>query len=462
MRIGKLNISWNKKSVPMPGKQIISVFGLNILWSNTNAVTYIQEGYLANADVYTIVNKVARTASMAPFKVYRIKNQAKHEKYKAWTGEGATKESISNALRIKNEAYEEDNEHPLNDLITKPNPWQKGREFTENSVGFKLLTGERFWHITKLEMGANEGTPFAVYNLPPHHVTVQGDGTLLGIKAYFFELSKLKELKIEEVIFSRYWNPDYNQAGDHLRGISPLRAGYKLMTRGAKVIDRSVAMLNNAGAAGLLFEKPTPGISGMTEEQAGSLKKKMNTEVLGTDNANSIGVANGDLGYINFGMKGSEMELQEIERLTLEKVCSLFSVPPVLFNTDRSIQNNLQEAKKELIISACVPELDTIRDDWNEIARLYPETDIYVDYDLSVYPELQEDMEKVSQRNAVSWWKTPNEKRLSEYMDEHPDPLMDKIIIPTGLSLLEDLGMNQVDNAIGDNQNGNGNVSQNR
>jgi phage portal protein BeeE len=451
MRIGRLHISFNRKSIK-PGRPL-GLFGFQVLWGNGDTKDIVNS-YVSNPDLYTVVNKVARTAAYAPFKVYKIKDKQKHKLYKSWTGENATKVSISKAMQIKEMAYEEFPEHPMNKLLEQPNPEQKGREFMENSVGFKVLTGERFWHIVKLNMGANEGKPFAIYNLPPQYMTVKGDGSLLGLSGYECLLYNNKNLTKEEIIFSRYWNPDYDNSGSHLRGLSPFKAGSRLVTRSTSALTRSVNMLQNAGAAGLLFEKPVAGFDGMSEEQAGALKVKLNTEVLGIDNANTIGVANGDLGYINFGLKGTEMELVELEKLTLEKICLLVNVPPVLFNTDRSIQNNLQEAKKELIISACCPELDSLRDDWNEVAKLYQE-DIWVDYDLSIYPELQEDLEKVNKINVASWWKTPNEKRLSEYMDEHPDPKMDEIIIPTGLMLLDDLGANVVDNTLNNDGTGN-------
>lgn len=460
MRLGKLNISWGKKRMKIvPGRTLLNLFGLQVLWNNGETQDIVLS-YTSNPDIYSVVNKVARTSSYAPFKVYKIKNRAKHKLYKSWTGENATKASIERAMQIKEEAYEEENDHPLNRLIEQPNPWQKCREFSENSVGFKVLTGERFWHVVRLDSGLNEGNPFAIYNLPPQYMAVKGDGSLLGIDGYELLISVSKPLSREEVIFSRYWNPCYDTGGSQLRGLSPFKAGMKLGTRSDYVLSRSVNMLQNSGAAGLLFEKPTLGVEGMSPEQAGKLKTVLNKEIMGIDNANTLGVANGDLGYINFGLKGTEMELTELERLTLEKICALVNVPPVLFNTDRSIQNNLQEAKKELIISACCPELDSLRDDWNEVAKLYfkegQEVNIWVDYDLGVYPELQEDLDKVTERNEKAWWKTPNEKRLSEYMDEHEDPLMDEIIVPSGMTLLSDLGINEVDAALGQGNQGAG------
>lgn len=473
MRIGRLNIGWAKKSIT-PGRELLNLFGLSIAWGNNDSKAFVHN-YSCISDVYTVVTKVAKTCSYAPFKVYRIKDRKKHYQYKSWIGEGATVASTMKAISIKSQAYEEDNSHPLNKLIEKPNQWQKGREFTENSIGFKLLTGERIWHIVKVPAGANEGLPYEVYNLPPQHITVIGDGTVLGIKGFQLLAFGNIVLRPEEIVFSRYFNPDYNPSGTHLRGLSPFKAGRKLTTVSDSGITRAANMLQNAGATGIVYEKPSEGVEKMTEQQAKDLKLKLNTEVIGLDQANSIAVGNGDLGYINFGIKGTEMELINLMNLTLERICALVSVPPVLFNTDRAIQNNLQEAKKELIVSACCPELDSLRESWNEIAKLYkknPNEDdsIYVDYDLSVYPELQEDLQKLSKIALDSWWLTGNEKRLMMYQDEDKqEPMLDTYLVPSGLTPIEDLSFNQVDMALmnqndqtGNNQNGNGEISQNR
>lgn len=452
IKIGKLRIGWGKETKAMkllPGR-IIGTYGFSIQWLNTDTKTYVDEGYAGNPDIYTVVNRIARTASVAPFKVYRVKDKKKHLLYKAWTGTNATHESLQKAMLIKELTYEEDTNHPLNALIEQPNPRQNQREFIENSIGFKLITGERFWHVVKLDGGANEGQPYGVFNLPPQFMGVKGDGTILGIASYELNIDKIVPLKVEEVIFSRYWNPQYDCYGGHLRGLSPLKAGSKLTTLSNSGLTRGVAMVQNAGAAGVLYDKPVQGFDGMTQEQAGALTTKVNKEILGSDNANSIAVANGDLGYIAFGMKGSEMELLDMQKLTRERIAALYNAPPGLFDPEKSGEHNAREFKKEIITSACVPELDSIRDDWNCIAKLYGEEDLYIDYDLTVFPELQEDHEKLAARLANMWYFTPNEKRLMFGADEAVDQNMDKFIIPSGMMLLDDLGMNEVDQTLND------------
>jgi phage portal protein BeeE len=453
IKIGKFRAAWGKdaKELSLVPGRILRMFGLSVQWVGREISDLIQQGYCANPDIYTVINRIAKTASNAPFKVYRIKDKKKHLYYKAWTGADATPESLRKAMMIKELVYEEDTEHPLNKLIENPNPNQKSREFIENSIGFKLITGERFWHVVNAPTVLNGERPYAIFNLPPQYMIVEGDGTMLGIRGYRLQLGEQRPLTKEEVIFSRYWNPDYDTSGLHLRGLSPLKAGSKLTTLSNSGLTRSVAMIDAAGAAGVLHEKPTLGVEGWTKEQAGDIKKEIHSEILGTENSNSVGVLSGDLGWINFGMKGSEMELLEMQKLTRERIAVLFNAPPGLFDPEKSGEHNAKEFKKELITSACIPELDSIRDDWNEIVKLYPEEDIYVDYDLTVFPELSEDHGELAARLLNMPYFTWNEKRLMFGADEDTEnENMDKYIIPSGMMLLDDLGMNEVDEALND------------
>lgn len=450
MKIGKLEINWNKKALK-PSKTILQVMGMSLTWNTADDTV----NYTSNSAVYSIINRITRTAANAPFKVYRVKDRKKFHKYKNWTGANATKESLQNAMMIKEQVFEEDNKHPLNVLLDMPNGFQRQAEFTANSIGYKLLTGNRYWFVNKLEQGLNAGKPYSIENLPPQHISVRGDGTLFGIKEYVFNMGQVKEIPKENIIHSKYWNPEIDTTGTHLVGLSPLKAASKNIQRLNDGLDRSVTMMQNAGGAGLLFDKS--GVETMTPEEALALKRRINTEVLGMDNAGKIALANGDMGYINFGMSAVDMQILEMEKYSLQQLCNIYGVPYVLFSSDNSTYNNIQEAKKELITMAVIPELASLRDDWNEVAKLYG-GDIYVDYDISVYPELQEDLEKVSRIMLSSWWIKPNEKRLAMNMDEDNDnELMNDYIIPSGMQKLEDLNgmdeqMNVIDNELNQNR----------
>lgn len=429
--------------------RFLSLFGMAFNYGDWDNEAYVQRGYMGNADLYSIVNRIARTAAISPFKVYRIKQdnsksgriKSLHRKYLAWTGENATSESLSQAMRIKDLVYEEDMSHELNQLLDKPNQWQNGTDFTINSIGYKLITGNRFLMLSILDGGANAGKPFDIINLPPQYMQIVGDGSLYGVSGYKFMMSRAQEIPVEQIIHSKYFNPDFDTAGSQLWGLSPLKAGRKNLTRSDSVVDRSVAMFQNAGAAGLLYTKDGYDLS---PEGAAQMKNKVNTEVLGTGNAGKIALANGDMGYINFGLTAQEMGSDAMEKLSMQKLCNIYSVPPGLFDPDKATYENAKEFKKELITSAVLPELSSLRDDWNTIAKLYKDNkSIYVDYDISTYPELQEDFEKLARYMSLMYWTTGNEKRLGMYMDEDStNPLMNEYLVPNNLVPLQQLNDN--------------------
>jgi HK97 family phage portal protein len=420
---------------------VLQLFGMSLVWGRWNQKDYIKNGYMASAPLYSVINRITRTAASVPFKVYRVKDEKKFAKYKSWTGARATKESLERAMLIKALVYEEDTQHPLNDLIAKPNPWQGTSEFVQNCLGFKLLTGNRFLLLTKLDIGVNTGNPVQLLNLPPDDTAVVGDGTLFGVAGYKLQLGKTVDLPVESVIHSKYWNPNIDTMGSHLKGLSPLAAGERNLDRSEKAEVRSTTMLKNAGAAGMVFNKTIAEHGGgWTKEQASDIKEKLHTDVMGMDNAAKVVAANGDLGYIEFGKNAQELGLLDLEKYSLQQICNVYNVPYVLLNADNSTYNNIQEAKKELITMAVVPELASLRDDFNVIASMYKDNNLYVDYDLSVFPELQEDLEKTMRIMKDSWWIKPNEKRIAMGMDEDAEEeMMDHYLVPSGVTDITNL-----------------------
>lgn len=438
---------------------LMQFFGLSVVWGRWEETEYISKGYSQNAALYSVITRIARTAASCPFKVYKVVDKKKHLKIKAWSGPNATSASLLKAMLHKELAYEEDTTHPLNGLIDNPNPWQGGHEYVEASVSFKLLTGNRFLLLTVLDMGANMGNVASIFNLPPQSTAVLGDGSLFGVREYELQVGRPLKIPVENIIHSKYFNPNITTTGEHLRGLSPLSAGSRPLDISTAADNRSIAMLRNAGAAGMIYSKT---VDALTPEQAAVLKAKINDEVLGFENAARIAIGNGDMGYLDFAKTFGEMGIHELGKYSLQQLCNIYSVPYILLSADNSTYNNIREAKKELITMAVLPELVSLRDDWNKIAAKFG-ADIYIDFDLSVYPELQEDMEKTMRIMKDAWWYTGNEKRIAMGADEDTiEPMMKKYLVPSGLQEIGNLNaavidqqMNIIDQT-GNNQSSNG------
>lgn len=415
-------------------------YGLTLFaWGNWDKQKAIDHGYLGNSDVYSIINRITRTAAIAPFRVYRIKDQKKALKYKHWTGANATDASIQKAYLVKEQAFEEDLTHPLNEIIAKPNRWQGWDEFIQTSMGFKLITGNFFWLENVLDAGANEGKLTGLYNLPPQHMTIVVGDTMWNVVGYELTCGELVKFPASFITHSRYWNPEYNMNGSHLWGLSPLRAGSKDLTRSNKSAQRGVTILDNAGAAGVLFNKASWDLG---EEQAAEMKRRLNEDILGVGNAGKISLANGDIGYLNFGLTAVEMDLINQEKYSAEKLANLYGAPPGLFMANaNATDNNIKAWNKQLISNCCVPALAGVRESlMNVAAKRYPNDPIFVDYDLSVFPELQEDLEKTANVMQKSYWLKGNEKRLAMGFDEDSDePMMNTYLVPTSVQPINNI-----------------------
>jgi len=94
----------------------------------------------------------------------------------------------------------------------------------------------------------------------------------------------------------------------------------------------------------------------------------------------------------------------------------------------------MKEAKKALYQNAVIPQLIKVREEINRwLTPKYGEK-LYIDFDFSVIPELQEEMEKVVGQMSQAWWITPNEKRAAmSYGSDEEKPELDDYYIPTNL-----------------------------
>lgn len=429
--------------------RLFRMFGITYSWGDWTLRKFVEHGYMGNADIYAIVNRITRTAACAPFRVYKIKDKKKHLKYKAWTGERATDSSIQKALLLKDSTYEEVENHPMVELLKNPNNYQRNNEFIQTCIGFKLITGNRFLFINKLDAGANQGKPIGIYNLPPQHMTIVAGGKMFEVFQYILQCGQYTEIPKEYVIHSRYWNPNYDMAGSHLWGLSPLKAASKTLERSNKAEERGVIMLDNAGAAGVLFNKAATE-EDMNEVKMGQMKKKINEEVLGVDNSGKIALANGDLGYLNFGLTAEQMTLIEQEKFGIERFANIYSAPPGLFMASaNATDNNIKAWNKQLITQCCIPALSDVRDDLNQVADMFNDN-IYVDYDISVFPELQEDLEKVA-KVFDRWCFKGNETRLAlGYDEDSEEPMLNTYLIRGTWQEIGNLNPDMLDDEITD------------
>jgi len=207
------------------------------------------------------------------------------------------------------------------------------------------------------------------------------------------------------------------------------------LTTNNEAVQTGVKYLQNQTARGIL----TSDEGDLNEVQAQQLKDKFRKNFQGSDNAGDVIITPKKLSWVNFGLNASDVSLIEQYNASIKDLCNIYSVPvQLLNNTESATYNNMKEAKKALYQNAVIPELNKIRDELNRwLSPMYGEK-LFIDFDYSAIPELQEENEKVVDQLSKAWWVTPNEKRrVMNYGVDEENIALDNYYIPANLLPIE-------------------------
>ena len=410
-------------------------------------INYVQDGYLGNADVFAIVQFLARKASSIPWYVYRLEGDDKAKKslyeYKKLTNLRGGTNNLDKVMMLRKNAYRENivMDSPLAKLLDRPNQYQAQDAFLENLFGYRFLSGEG--NIYGNDGGL--GGKFTELNvLPTQFLQIYADpNDVYGVLGYRLQLMKGRDLPKENVLMWKGWNPDFNETTRaHQRGVSPVMAAYKTLRMSNSAYDASAMMASNGGAKGALTPKVmTNGLfTNVTPGQAADIQNTVNDKLNGTDNKGRVGVLQTPWEYLNFGLSSIDMELVKAMQVSLQQWCRVFGLPAVIFDTDTSSYNNYQNAMRDLVTNTIVPMCANLRDELNHwLLPRYGE-DLFIDFDITALPEMQQDMERMVRSLRDANWLTMDEKRVAMNYDEKGGA-WDMSYVNQGLIPIEYAGM---------------------
>lgn len=413
---------------------------------NYNNQSYITEGYLGNADVYAIVSFLARKAASIPWYVYKLKPGEKARnsfmRYKNLSKGIQFQGAFEQALIERKNAYSENvvMNSPLARLLENPNPQQSQDQFLENLFGYHFISGEGNIYGND----GNIGGQFLELNvLPTQFLDIYPDPRdLYGLLGYKLMVGQGIDLPKEKVMQWKTWNPEFNDVTrTHMRGLSPMKAAYSTLRMSNAAADASAMMAKNGGAKGAIVPKPIGNnVATLTYEQAQIVKQAVNQDINGLDNKGRINVLQTPWDYLNFGLSSVDMDLVKTMQMSLQQWCRVFGMPTVLFDTDTTSYNNYQNALRDLMTNTIVPKCAQLRDELNKFLLPKFGEDVYIDYDITALPELQQDMERMSRILRDANWLTMDEKRMAMNY-ESKGGAYDHSYVNQGLVQLEQVSM---------------------
>ncbi|HEX5555085.1 MAG TPA: phage portal protein [Chitinophagaceae bacterium] len=423
--------------------------GLNgqLIWNTDNDQRIVKNGYLANDIVYSIISLITNKTKVAPWGVYKIEDESSLKSYEAALKHGRYKE----AREFKHKALElYTGDGKLNELLKYPNEQETWSDLIEQACGFKLLTGDKYIYADLLQAGANTGKPNSLTVLPSQLMQIYSSNTFPARPVgYRISYGYIVQLSTEQILHERYWNPQWDSLGSQLYGLSPLKAACKNIDRSNAAKETSTRKFKNGGAEGIAYfdDDAMRDDADLAEEQIGATKKHWEDEYAGSTNAGKIVFSGYKMGYENFGLSPVDLAIIEAEKWDMRMLCNIFGVPSQLMNDpDKSTMNNVKEAERALTGRCALPQLIDTRSSINR--KLYTDwgykrQNIYIDFDTSVYPELQE-----SQVDRAAWMsKGPltvrqwYEMREIEIPEGVADEVLDMMLIPSNLRDAESMGL---------------------
>lgn len=388
---------------------------------------YVEKGYTFNPHVYSIVSHIAQKASTIPWFVYDIKDKKALNLYKS----GGSQQTIQKKL-LFTKAVEPLKDHELMALFEKPNPLQGWSEYIEQVLGFKFVTGNSLIHAIGPDAGVNKGKVQEMWVLPTQlmDIIANNDRT---IKGYRSKLNQNVLIPAEEIIHLKYWTPRY-AAGSFLWGLSPISAARRVVSRSNSSYDASTAALQNSGMMGFLSGKADVTGMELTDEQIISVQERIKKYSDPTKRG-EIPVSSYDLRWNQMGMSPVDLAIIESDKMDLRTICNIYHVPSELFNdAANKTYSNTQEASRAIWVNAVIPALTQFRDSFNNhIARRY-DNKIWIDFDTSVVPELQDDLATQVAGLKEAYWITPAERReIMGWDEDTATPELKMYWIPAGL-----------------------------
>ncbi|QDP47642.1 MAG: putative portal protein [Prokaryotic dsDNA virus sp.] len=421
-------------------KAIYNFLGDTFIASTENDDSYIDKGYRFNATIYSIVNLIVKCAANIPFSVYEIQNENELKRYKTLTSGDFNSSVFHKSQILHKKALVELEGTELHKLLERPNPAQSYNTFIQELLAFGLLTGNRYIYGITPQSGQNATKFKELYVLPSQVMQIHSGGLFKPVDYYTLEYNGQHQLPVENVLHIADFNPYYDGTGSHLYGMSPLKAGLRVLDANNEAVTTGLKYLQNQMARGVLMSEE----GDLNEVQARQLKERFKKQYQGSKNAGDVVITPKKLSWINFGLSASDLNLIEQYNATIKDLCNIYSVPvQLLNNTDHQSYNNQKEAKKSLYVNSIIPQLIKIREELNRWLTPAYGNNLYIDFDFTVIPELQEEMDKVVTQMSSSWWLTPNEKRTAmSYGVDEEQTAMDDYYIPANLlPLANDMGV---------------------
>ena len=371
-------------------------------WLSTNAGGLTSDGFSRHAVTYTIISRIIEAGAALPWYVYALDADGRRQV---------------------------DTAHPLNALLMATNEAQSWHDILCALLGYLDTTGNAYLLKEAPANGPNAGKPGRVRVLPSPLIEVRGgsgwDDPVTGYREKQPDGQHVDHAP-EDVCHIKYWNPSSTRYG-----LSPIAAGFKLVTAADAGLSARVRAYQNQGPPGILTKKGAGESWGQDGAQAA--QSWFSSFLRGGRNQSRIPVVNGDVAWVSMGLSPVDLDVLEALQADRDGIADLFAYPGQLLNGSKGTTfSNVGEAKRSFYSGCVVIRLQKLRERLSPFLCAPYADGRTLNFDTSGVPELQANKQEQVAWLKDAWWLTSQRKQA--IMGEAVDDTLPAYFIPSMLT----------------------------
>ncbi|RME13819.1 MAG: phage portal protein, partial [Alphaproteobacteria bacterium] len=299
-------------------------------------------------------------------------------------------------------------DHPLLDLIARPNPLQGRAELFEALYGQLLLSGNAYLEA----VGGHDGAPVELHVLRSDRMSlVPGpDGWPV---AYDYTVGARKHrFHVGEGPSPICHIRNFHPLDDHY-GLSPLQAAAAAIDVHNSASAWSKALLDNAARpSGAIVYTGSDGDGSLSPDQYDRLIAEMEAYHVGARNAGRPMLLEGGLDWKPMGFSPSDMEFQKTKEAAAREIATAFGVPPMLLGIPGdATYANYQEANRAFYRLTVLPLVGKVAASVGHWLAGFTGEALRLNPDLDKVPALSAERDAQWARVAAADFLTEDEKR---------------------------------------------------
>lgn len=286
-------------------------------WTQAKYESFAVSAYLWNVISFRCIDLIARSVASVPWGIFR---------------------------KMPNGMKEPITDHPVLNLLDRPNPGESNSAFRGKVTSYLLLSGNSYIERRSPNTGPNREIPRELYSLRPDRITILGDKVNNIITGYKYkkDLGNPRIFKVDlvtgqsDLLQVKLFNPL-----DDWYGSPPVQSTGREIDVSNEATKWQKKILQNEGRPGMVFAYDRM----LGDQQFERLKKQIGADKAGAVNAGKHLVLEGGAKVYPYAWTPAEIDFLKSNQEWARRICLGFDVPPQLIGIPGdNTYNTYQEA----------------------------------------------------------------------------------------------------------------------